>query len=362
MQRKYLFAPVVLDPALGERQIMVVASDPTLDRTKDVMRPEGCILDNYRENNIVLANHDPTHPIGNATVTIRNNRVEALVDFAPAGISAKADEYCGLAKAGVLRAVSVGFDPIEYKPNKAGGYDYDKWELMELSVVAVPANPGARIIARAAELDPVEVPRAKDLLTAKGMWGLACLCEIMENLGCLQSMTAYEAEMEGDGSNLPAMLGESMRSLGNVLIAMSREEVAELLASAGAIPDAAAEAVTAAAPVSFLKALAAMRAKAGRALSQTNAEHVSEITKALDAMSAAHAKALNAHGKANDALAAAQNQHAAAAEHAKALFEAGKKPDADDEDEDPEADRDNELAAAAARRKRQAAVIALRAS
>ena len=51
MPRKYMSAPVVLDPALGERQIMVVASDPTLDRTKDVMRPEGCILDNYHENN-----------------------------------------------------------------------------------------------------------------------------------------------------------------------------------------------------------------------------------------------------------------------------------------------------------------------
>ena len=173
MPQKYLSAPVVLDPALGERQIMVVASDPTLDRTKDVMRPEGCILDNYHENPIVLASHDPTQPIGTAKATVNNGRVEALIDFAPAGISAKADEYCGLAKAGVLRAVSVGFDPIEYEPNKAGGLNYNKWELMELSLVAVPANPGARIIARAAQLDPVEVPRATDapVLNVKGMYG-----------------------------------------------------------------------------------------------------------------------------------------------------------------------------------------------
>src|ERR1700722_6873259 len=177
MPRKYLSVPVVLDPALGERQIMVVASDPTLDRTKDVMRPEGCVLDNYRENNIVLANHDPTHPIGNANVTVRNNRVEALIDFAPAGISAKADEYCGLAKAGVLRAVSVGFDPIEYAPNKAGGYDYNKWEFMQLSLVAGPANPRARIIARA--LETKDAPA----LTAKGMYGIAVLASILDDLG-----------------------------------------------------------------------------------------------------------------------------------------------------------------------------------
>jgi HK97 family phage prohead protease len=360
MPQKYLNAPVILDPALGERQIMVVASDPTLDRTKDVMRPEGCVLDHYHENPIVLASHDPTQPIGTAKAAIRNGRVEALIDFAPAGISAKADEYCGLAKAGVLRAVSVGFDPIEYQPNKAGGYDYDKWELMELSLVAVPANPGARIIARAAQLDPAEVPRAKDMavITAKGMYGLACLASILDDLGYLQSMTAVEAEMEGDGSNLPVMLGEAMRSLANALIAMSREEAAELLAGAGAIPDVVAADNTASKPLSFIKTFAELRAKAGRALSAANAEHVAELNKALDSMAAASTKAANLHGKLNDALTEMQGHQANAADHAKALFEAGKKPDPD---EDPEAEEDGELAFAAAQRKRRAAVIALRA-
>jgi HK97 family phage prohead protease len=339
MKRKYMFAPVVLDPALNERQIMVVASDPTLDRAKDVMNPAGCVLDHYLENPVVLASHDPTQPIGNAKPVIRNGRVEALIDFAQAGISAKADEWCGLAKSGVIRAVSVGFDPIEFKPNKSGGYDYDKWELMEISLVAVPANPGARIIARAATLDSVEVPWAKDMpvLNAKGMYGLACLAQVLDDLGYLQSMTALEAEMEGESSSLPAMLGEAMRSLGNALIAMSREEVAELLAGAGAIPDAVAEANTAARPVSLIKALAALREKAGRALSATNADHVNEIGKALDAIA---------------------GHHAAASEHVKALFEAGKKPQ--DETDVEEEDDDNELSFAAAQRKRLAAVVAIR--
>lgn len=354
MPRKYLSAPVVLDPALGERQIMVVASDPTLDRTKDVMRPEGCVLDNYHANPIVLASHDPTQPIGTAVAKLNNGRVEALIDFAPAGISAKADEYCGLAKAGVLRAVSVGFDPIEFQPNKSGGYDYVKWELMELSLVAVPANPGARIIARSIELETAEARPA----SVKGMWGLACLASILEDLGYLQDMTAFEAEIEGDNSALPAMLGEAMRALGNALIAMSREEVAELLAQAGTVPQSVADDYTAAAPPTFTKALRFMREKAGRALSQVNAEHVAEITKGLDALAALHTKALNAHGKANDALAAAQGQHAAIAEHVQALADAGKKP-ADEEDGDNEGeDADNELLFEAAHRKRLVAIAA----
>jgi hypothetical protein len=119
-------APVqkLLDaPSLGARQIVAVVSDPTLDRTNDVMRPEGCTLDNYRRNPLVLANHDPAYPIGTATAAIKNNRVEALIDFAPAGASQVADTYRALTRAGVLRALSVGFDPIEFKPNKSGGYD-----------------------------------------------------------------------------------------------------------------------------------------------------------------------------------------------------------------------------------------------
>jgi phage head maturation protease len=51
-------------------------------------------------------------------------------------------------KAGVLRALSVGFDPVEVEPNGKGGFNFNKWELLELSIVAVPANPGATVLAR----------------------------------------------------------------------------------------------------------------------------------------------------------------------------------------------------------------------
>jgi hypothetical protein len=47
----------------------------------------------------------------------------------------------------------VGFDPIEVQPNGKGGFNYDKWELLELSIVAVPANPGATV-RRAARRRP----------------------------------------------------------------------------------------------------------------------------------------------------------------------------------------------------------------
>jgi HK97 family phage prohead protease len=140
---------IVKDASLGERQIRVVASDGTLDRAGDIMVPEGCLVDQYRLNPIVLAQHDPGSPIGNAKIKFRNSRIEALIDFAPAGISKKADEYCGLAKAGIINAVSIGFDPVEKEPLRAG-WRYTKWELLEISLVSVPANSAATIIERSA--------------------------------------------------------------------------------------------------------------------------------------------------------------------------------------------------------------------
>jgi HK97 family phage prohead protease len=135
---------------LGDRQIRVVASDATPDRDGDILVPEGCRLEAYQRNNILLADHSPTSPIGTANIELRNNRLEALLNFAPAGISQKADEYLGLFKAGVLSGVSVGFLPIKAAPLKGGGWRYDEWELLELSAVAVPSNSRAVVIERSA--------------------------------------------------------------------------------------------------------------------------------------------------------------------------------------------------------------------
>lgn len=134
---------------LTDREVRVVASDPSVDRAGDIMVPEGCILDGFAKNPIVLANHDSAKPIGTAEISIKESRVEALITFAPPKISSIADEFCGLMKAGVLNAVSVGFDPIEWSPLPGGGRRYDEWALLELSVVSVPAQPNAVVLERA---------------------------------------------------------------------------------------------------------------------------------------------------------------------------------------------------------------------
>lgn len=153
IKRKFLAGAVIKDDSLGDREIRVVVSTPTPDRVKDIMESAGGDFTNYRLNPIVLADHNTKAPIGTGYPQFINSRVEAVLTFAPAGISQKADEYCGLAKAGILNTVSAGFRELEVEPIKGGGVRIKRWELLEISLVAVPANPEAVVIARSLKGD-----------------------------------------------------------------------------------------------------------------------------------------------------------------------------------------------------------------
>jgi HK97 family phage prohead protease len=188
MKRKFLSGAALKDETLGERQIRVIASTPTPDRVKDVMLPEGCDLTHYRDNPIVLFNHDPKTPIGTAQVEVKNGRVEALITYAPAGASEKADEVCALSKSGVLNTVSVGFEPVEAEALRGGGERIKKWSLLEISIVSVPCNPDALVIGRsltAAEAEKWKVGASRNLpLETKAEWrGDAAAAAIFEKAG-----------------------------------------------------------------------------------------------------------------------------------------------------------------------------------
>lgn len=157
--RKYIPAAVASDGALTDRQVRVIASSGATDRVGDIVVPGGCRLDAYRKNPIVLADHDSTKPVGTAAIEVKANRVEAVITFAPAGASEVADRTCALVKSGVLNAVSVGFlplasEPIRDKSGRQTGVKITDWELTEISIVAVPANAEAVVIARGGHSTP----------------------------------------------------------------------------------------------------------------------------------------------------------------------------------------------------------------
>ena len=142
--RKFVSGAVIATDGLGPRQIRVRASDATKDRAGDILVPGGCKVMAGDMTVPVLVDHDASVKslVGSAKVIVTDNSVEALITFLDEGLDPTADMTCAKAKAGVLNSVSVGFNPLAVTPIK-GGYQYDGWDMMELSLVVVPCNPNA---------------------------------------------------------------------------------------------------------------------------------------------------------------------------------------------------------------------------
>jgi hypothetical protein len=149
---------------VGEAPVLdFVASTAALDRYCEVIEPAGWRLESYRQNPVFQNSHqygDIMFTLGKALRTeVRTEggkpalcqRVEFAVEVNPVARVAY-----GLYKGGFLRAVSVGFVPVRWED---GGDDaalvegckpprrrYLEQELLEVSAVAIPANPEALIL------------------------------------------------------------------------------------------------------------------------------------------------------------------------------------------------------------------------
>jgi HK97 family phage major capsid protein/HK97 family phage prohead protease len=128
-----------------------VLSDATPDRYGDIIMADGWVLENFNKNPIALFGHRSDFPIGTwEKLQVKDGALRGYLKMAPKGTSERIDEIRKLIEAGILKAVSVGFRPLESKPisNESYGELYLKQELVETSVVSVPANPNALAVAK----------------------------------------------------------------------------------------------------------------------------------------------------------------------------------------------------------------------
>jgi len=123
--------------------IQGMASTADKDRVGDTVEVSAWSkggLDNYLNNPVILFNHDYNKPIGRAVSLGTNDKGLQL----KAKIAKSAGQIGELIKEGVLGAFSVGFmvRDAEYD-EETDGYKIKDAELLEVSVVTVPANQAA---------------------------------------------------------------------------------------------------------------------------------------------------------------------------------------------------------------------------
>jgi HK97 family phage prohead protease len=138
-----------------ERTATFIASTGTVDRQGDVVDVDGWELAEFRKNPVLLFGHDSRAlPIGRVSdIKVEDGKLMAKTEGVGAGVHEMADSVWSMVKNGFLNAVSVGFRALETEPrfDKDGvwqGYKFIRQELMELSIVPVPANPEAIVVAR----------------------------------------------------------------------------------------------------------------------------------------------------------------------------------------------------------------------
>lgn len=131
----------------GDRVITGIATTPTPDRMGDVVEPLGA---EFATEVPALWQHMHDQPVGH----VRFGKPTAQgIPFTmtlaksdePGALKDRLDEAWQSVKLRIVRAVSIGFRAIEYALMEGGGVRFLKTEILELSLVTVPANADCTI-------------------------------------------------------------------------------------------------------------------------------------------------------------------------------------------------------------------------
>lgn len=153
-QRAYsLFKVKEIDD--NRRVFKGVATTPTVDRVGDEIDPKGA---HYSNPLTLLHQHDHRLPIGKVrfkkpTAAGIEFEAEMPIIQEEGALKQRVDTAWQEIKYDLVRAVSIGFNPIKYAFKDDGGIEFQEIEIFELSTVSVPANAQA-IITEAKSMTP----------------------------------------------------------------------------------------------------------------------------------------------------------------------------------------------------------------
>lgn len=202
------------------RVISGMATTPSTDRMGDIVDPMGVKFSNPMP---FLWQHEHDKPIGTVKFgrpTTKGVPFEAeLPILNEAGtLRDRIEEAWQSIKAGLVRAVSIGFRPIEYAFMDNGGIRFNEIEVFELSAVTVPANADCTITtiknfdegAPAASGRPVP-PAKPPGVTGKALKPVNLKPEEGKDMKTLaEQIAALEAKRAANAARMEEVLQKSM--------------------------------------------------------------------------------------------------------------------------------------------------------
>ncbi len=132
---------------VNQADVSVLASTEDTDRDMEIIKQDGIDLKHFKKNPVILFAHKYSEtPIGRAINTkITDAGLQIDIKFASKKANPLGQQVKELMKEGILKAVSIGFIPKERDENNPA--IITKSEMLELSIVPVPANPHALALA-----------------------------------------------------------------------------------------------------------------------------------------------------------------------------------------------------------------------
>jgi HK97 family phage prohead protease len=162
IQHKTFTAELVSKSDAGGR---ITISTAGCDRDRDRVMSRGAVLENYLKNPVVMWGHSygaPADVIGRTVnLDVQEGGITADFELRPAANDQDPQNIVRLLwDGGWVRTASIGFRPIEMQPNEYGGNDITAWELLEWSLVPIPANQDAlRLAAKALDMTSGDVQK-----------------------------------------------------------------------------------------------------------------------------------------------------------------------------------------------------------
>lgn len=169
--------------------------------------------------------------------------------------------------------------PEETEVSKPELSEADTQAVSEIATMLNKGAISASTLLKAAQ-DALSPPAAAERVKLtgeslqKGISGVAQFACLLQEVSWMASDSAWEAEMEGDASPVPAQLRDWLSAGIAIFAAMSAEETAEMMAALKPAPAVEAQVIASAEPASDL-------AKAGAKFSTTTKAMLADIHKAM---------------------------------------------------------------------------------